>query len=111
MFRYEGGQNVGQGTYWNITDRTVVPIVAKGLFSRDDSAKYTSVPPSIVLLAGPVIGLFYIIVLPFMTLITIVALLGEKPHTGLSGILGSLVPFRWRPDEAYLTGKKRGNEE
>lgn len=111
MFRYKGGQKVGKGTYWNVADGTRIDAAAEEVLPRDDSAKYTRFPPGIVLLAGPVIGLFYVIALPFMAVGTIVTLLGKKVLTGLSGLLGNLVSFGWRPSEAHLTGKKKGKKK
>jgi len=111
MFRYKGGQKVGKGTYWNATDGNRVDIRGEGTLPGDSSAKYTRFPPGIVLLAGPVIGLFYVIALPFMAVGTIVTLLGKKIIAGLFNLLGNLVSFGWRPSEAHLTGKKKGKKK
>lgn len=108
MFRYRGGQKAGKGTYWNIADGNRVDIADEGVLPGDDSAKYTRIPPGIVILAGPFIGLFYVIAMPFMALGTIAALVGKKIFTGLFNLLGNLVSFGWRPREAHLTGKKKG---
>ncbi len=111
MFRFKGGQKVGKGTYWNIADGARVDIRDEGVLPGDDSAKYTRFPAGIVLLAGPVIGLFYVIAMPFMAVGTIVTLLTKKIVSGLLNLLGSLISFGWRPSEAHLTGKKKGKKK
>ncbi len=111
MLRFKGGQKVGKGTYWNIADGSRVDIEDEGVLPGDDSAKYTRVPAGIVLFAGPVIGLFYVIAMPFMAVGTIVTLLAKKIVTGLLNLLGSLISFGWRPSEAHLTGKKKGKKK
>ncbi|MCL4477141.1 MAG: hypothetical protein M1508_13110 [Nitrospirae bacterium] len=59
------------------------------------------------LVLGPMVGLVYVICLPFMAIATIITLLAEKVMGGVLGLLWSLVSFGWRPSEAYLSGKKR----
>lgn len=109
--KYKGGQKVGKGTYWNVSDGTRVDIPDEGILPGDESITYKKVPPGIVLLAGPVIGLLYVIVMPFMAVATIVTLVGRKIVGSLLNLLGSLVSFGWRPREAHLTGKKKGKKK
>ncbi len=111
MFRFKGGQKVGKGTYWNVTDGKRVDIAAEGILPGDDNARYTRFPPGVVLLAGPLIGLFYVIAMPFIAVGTIVTLAGRKILGGVANLLGSLVSFGWRPSEAHLTGKKKGKKK
>ena len=107
MRKYKGGQKVGKGTYWNFSNGTRVDILDEGILPGDSGAPYTRVPPGIVLLAGPVIGLFYVIALPFMAVGTILALVGKKVLSMLFNVLGNLVSFGWRPSEAHLAGKRK----
>jgi len=107
MLKYKGGQKVGKGTYWNLSDGTRVDISDEGILPRNGSATYTRFRPGIVLLAGPVIGLFYVIALPFMAVGTVLALVGKKVLSRMFNILGNLVSFGWRPSEAHLTGKRK----
>ena len=51
---------------------------------------------------APLIGLVYIVALPF----TFVFALGVAVLNGASRALGVSTSFGWRPQEAYLTGKK-----
>ena len=111
MLKYKGGQKVGKGTYWNFSNGTRVDISDEGILPGNGSATYTRFPPGIVLLAGPVIGLIYVIALPFMAVGTVLALVGKKVLSVLFNVLGNLVSFGWRPSEAHLTGKKKGKKK
>jgi len=59
------------------------------------------------ILAGPFIGLAYIVSLPFIFAYAV----GTAALNGLLGLAGRSVTFGWRPTEAYLSGKKRKKEE
>lgn len=111
MFRFKGGHKVGKGTYWNIADGSRVDITDEGTLPGDNHATYTRFPPGVVLLAGPVIGLVYVIAMPFIALGTIATLAGRKIIGSVATLLGSLVSFGWRPSEAHLTGKKKGKKK
>jgi uncharacterized membrane protein len=84
-----------------------VDIPDEGVLPGNGNTTYMRFPPGIVLLAGPVIGLFYVIALPFMAVGTILALVGKKVLSSMFNVLGNLVSFGWRPSEAHLTGKKK----
>ena len=66
------------------------------------------------MLAGPFIGLFYVMMFPF---IFFYALGTELFRTGLEmferllGVAGRTAFFGWRPTEAYLGGKKGSKEK
>ena len=59
------------------------------------------------LLLGPIIGLAYVISMPFIAIATIAALIGKKTAIGMLSLMRNLVSFGWRPSEAYLSGKKK----
>lgn len=59
------------------------------------------------LLWGPLLGLAYVIFLPFIAIATIITLVGRKAVAGIMGVLRNVVLFGWRPSEAYLAGKKK----
>ncbi|MDI6728408.1 MAG: hypothetical protein QMD44_05715 [Thermodesulfovibrionales bacterium] len=59
------------------------------------------------LLLGPILGLVYVIALPFIAIATIVILIGKKALGGILSLMRNLVSFGWRPSEAYLSGKKK----
>ncbi|PKL52580.1 MAG: hypothetical protein CVV37_00585 [Nitrospira bacterium HGW-Nitrospira-1] len=63
-----------------------------------------------MLVSGPLLGLIYVIGLPFIAIATIVTLVGGKLVSGILGTMRNLVSFGWRPSEAYLSGKKKGKK-
>ena len=111
MLKYKAGQKVGKGTYWNISDGTRVDITDEGTLPGDGTVRYTKFPSGVMLIAGPVIGLFYVIAMPFMAVGTILTMVGGKLLSGLFNFLGNLVSFGWRPSEAHLAGKKKRRKE
>jgi hypothetical protein len=75
----------------------------KMLASNEDSiGKQAS-----MLLLGPIVGLIYVIFLPFVSIVAIIGLAGGKVIGKLWGLLRNLVYFGWRPAESYLSGKKK----
>lgn len=60
----------------------------------------------LALIAGPIMGLLYVICLPFIAVATVVILIGRKALGSIIGLVRNLVSFGWRPTEAYLGGKK-----
>jgi hypothetical protein len=63
------------------------------------------------ILMGPVIGLLYVVLMPFLAIVTVVALLGGKALGVLFGMAGKSVSFGWRPEASYLSGKGKEKEK
>ena len=59
------------------------------------------------LVMAPVLGLLYVIALPFIAIGTVAAVIGKRLAEGLYHVVGNLVSFGWRPLEANLSGKKK----
>ncbi len=62
------------------------------------------------LLAAPLVGLLYVITLPFIAIGTVLAMVGKKVLGGVATMAGNLISFGWRPSEAHLAGKKKGRK-
>jgi len=62
------------------------------------------------LLAAPLVGLLYVITLPFIAIGTVLAMVGKKVLGGGATMAGNLISFGWRPSEAHLAGKKKGRK-
>jgi len=62
----------------------------------------------VMLLAAPIIGLAYVVFLPFIGIATLAAYAGRKVVDGVASIAGKTISFGWKPMEAYLAGKKKG---
>ena len=59
------------------------------------------------LLLAPVVGLLYVVSMPFVAVGTLVALVVKKAAAPLA----DMVSFGWRPLEANLSGKKQKREK
>jgi hypothetical protein len=62
------------------------------------------------LVMAPVLGLLYVIALPFIAIGTVAVVIGKRLAEGLYHVVGNLVSFGWRPMESYLSGKKKGRK-
>ncbi|MBI4690996.1 MAG: hypothetical protein HY754_12155 [Nitrospirae bacterium] len=65
----------------------------------------------VMLLLGPVIGLLYVIFLPFIAIATITTLVARKVLGGVLSLVRNIVSFGWKPSEAYLSGRKRKKKD
>lgn len=59
------------------------------------------------LVMAPIVGLLYVIALPFIAIGTVAAVMVKRLAEGLYHVVGNLVSFGWRPLEANLSGKKK----
>jgi len=62
---------------------------------------------AVALLLGPVVGLGYVIFLPFIAVAAIIVMIGGKALGKGWNIARTHTYFGWRPSEAYLAGKKK----
>jgi hypothetical protein len=90
-----------------------IDVDQEAILSGTESSTYFRIPTGVMLIAGPVIGLFYVIALPFIGIATIASLAAGKIVNGLLSLVGTSLSFEWRPREAYLAGKnkKKGKKE
>ena len=61
----------------------------------------------LMLLLSPVVGLVYVIALPFIAVVTFVGLISERLIGGLINVVSKSISYGWRPTESYLLGRKR----
>jgi VIT1/CCC1 family predicted Fe2+/Mn2+ transporter len=111
MLSYKAGTRVGKGTYWDLANGQRIDVEQEAILSGEESATYFRIPTGIMLIAGPVIGLLYVVCLPFIGIATVASLAAGKLVNGLLGLVGTSLSFEWRPKEAYLAGKKKGKKE
>ncbi len=103
---HKGGENVCKGNYWNFSTGERVCISSAGELPGDGSVTYYRANPVILLAAGPFIGLFYAVVLPFIGLAVFMKLVVTKAFGGRSADdVSRVAVFNWRPTESYLAGK------
>jgi len=56
---------------------------------------------------APLMGLLYVIALPFIAIGTVLTVAGKKALLGMANLAGNLISLNWRPMEAHLAGRKK----
>ena len=107
MLTYKTGQKVGKGTYWDLASGQRVDVLEEAVLSGGGAASYIRMSPGAVLVSGPVIGLLYSILMPFIGIASIVTLATGRILLGVYNIAIKSVSFGWKPGNAYLSGKKK----
>lgn len=61
----------------------------------------------IKIVTAPFLGLIFFLALPIISVSLIAYTLCEKIYVGLKVAANRMLYFTWRPNEAYLSGRKR----
>lgn len=61
----------------------------------------------LILLMSPFVGLLFVVSLPFITIVALTGFVGSRTASFLYQQLMNIMPFSWRPTEAYLAGKRK----
>jgi len=107
MLKYNGGNRVGKGTYWNLTNGERIDIRNEGILPGDAKKAYYRMPAAAIIVVGPVLGLLYAAFLPFIGIAMLVKLVAQKAGGGVMEMVHGSASFGWRPSESYLAGKKK----
>ncbi len=107
MLRHNGGDRVGKGTYWNLTNGERIDISAEGTLPGDVRKTYYRMPAAAIIVAGPVLGLMYAAFLPFIGIAMVVKLVAQKAGGGVMEMVHGSASFGWRPSESYLAGRRK----
>ncbi len=111
MLTTRGGHRVGKGTYWDLRKGHRIDFADEGILPGDETATYWKMSTGVMLLAGPVIGLLYAILMPFIGIATVAGVAGRKVLGGMYNLVAKSISFGWQPRSAYLSGKKKKKEE
>jgi len=111
MFINKGGQMVDKGTYWDLRNGSRIDIQEQGVLPGSEETTYFKIASFVMLMVGPIIGLLYIILLPFIGIATVAALAGKTLFRGVNSLAAKSVSFGWRPTNAYLSGKNKKKAE
>ena len=111
MLRHSGGDKVGKGTYWNLTNGERVDITDEGTLPGDANRTFYKMPAAAIIVAAPVIGLAYAAFLPFIGIAMFVKLVAKKIGGGAMEIVQGSASFGFRPSESYLAGKKKEKKD
>ncbi len=107
MLTYKGGQKVGKGTYWDMRNGRRIDVAQEDVLPGGDASTYLRMPPGVMPLVGPIIGLLYVVLFPLIGVAVVLAAAGRKAAEGVISLVGKSFSFHWRPKDAYLTGKKK----
>jgi hypothetical protein len=110
MLTYTGGQTAGKGTYWDLASGRRIDVTSEAVLAGTGTAKYVRMPSGVVLISGPVIGLLYAILMPLIGIATVAALSARMVLGTLYHLAAKSVSFGWRPQNAYLSGKKKSRD-
>ena len=61
----------------------------------------------LILMMAPFVGLLFVVSLPFITIVALTGFVGSRTVSFIYQQLMNIMPFSWRPTEAYLAGKKK----
>jgi hypothetical protein len=81
MFTHFGGRTVGKGIYWNLTSGERVDVDGSAVLPGPSDERYVKLPNAGIMIAGPLAGLLFTVVVPFLCLFVMIMLL---PRTVLA---------------------------
>jgi len=109
MLTYKGGHAVGKGTYWDLASGRRIDVPGQAILAGGETATYVRMPSVVMLISGPFIGLLYAVLMPFIGIATVAALSVRMGLGALYRPAAKTVSFGWKPQNAYLAGKKKQN--
>ena len=107
MLKHNGGDRVGKGTYWNLTNGERIDIRDEGILPGDVKKAYYKMPAAAIIVVGPVLGLMYAAFLPFIGIAMAVKLIGQKVGGEMRDLAHGSASFAWVPGASYLTGRNK----
>ena len=111
MLRHSGGDRVGKGTYWNLTNGERVDIKDEGVLPGEANKTFYKMPAVAIIVVAPIIGLAYAAFLPFIGIAMFVKLVAQKLGGGAMETVQGSASFGFRPSESYLSGKKKAKKD
>lgn len=110
MARFNGGERVLPGAYWNPGTGGLITVREEEVLPGDDRSVYYRVPFVLLFPLGVILGGLYVAALPLASIGTAAAVLGKRIFGDLLSRAKGGVSFGWRPTEAYLAGKELRKE-
>jgi len=109
MARFTGGSSVPGGYYWNPRHGTMTPVTDPGgTLPGKPTDRYVRVHWLVALLAAPLLGGLFVVLLPFIGLAMMVRYAFERitgqARAGARDLAATVTPG-WRPGEVHLTGR------
>src|SRR5512138_1074461 len=80
MYTQFGGRTVGKGTYWNLSSGERIDVDGAATLKGARTDRYVNIPVAGLCIAGPLAGLLFTVVIPFLFLFVMLALLPRTVH-------------------------------
>jgi hypothetical protein len=114
MKRYFGNQVVKKGIYLSLKQRDFVTIESESdVLPGGTDERYVKIAPIAMIVLGPIMGLVYVIFLPFISFAMVLGLMAHRAFLGLRFLGRSLVgeaTLHWMPGVAYLIWRRRSEK-
>lgn len=110
MRRFKGNQQVEPGLYFNLAQLSFKAIETKGILPGGETDVYRRVPVVAMLIAGPILGLAFVVFLPFVGFAMLAWVLAGRAvdlGTVAAQALGRVVRPAWGPAVAFLSPARR----
>ena len=89
MFNYRGEGQVKSGFYWNMKKWEIVTISGSGgVLPGTNAERYVKLPILLLMAVAPVLGLVYVVFLPFIGFAMLFGLAGRKGLAALRRAVG-----------------------
>ena len=118
---YNAGEMAGRGTYLDPVTGRRTDLDSDGLLPGEDGMRFLKLPAGGMLPVAFVVGMLYVLLLPFIGIATLMSIYIIPLFGVASGVLvvsgravgaflevvGRSVSFGWRPSSAYLAGRRK----
>jgi len=114
MTTYRGTEDVDPGLYLNTRKLTIASVDKRGSLPGTVDETYRRVPVLLMLAAAPLVGLVYVMFLPFIGFAAVTWLLADKGMQFAGRFAGQVGRVRrpgWVPAMAFLSRTKAANAE
>jgi hypothetical protein len=81
-----GGTPAKEGFYFNLNNKEIVTLEKEGMLPGTDIIHYVRIPLLAMLIGGPLIGLLYVIFLPFISFVMVLSVALQKTKAVLQTI-------------------------
>jgi hypothetical protein len=109
MLLYRGGTHVNSGHYWTPSNGSWIDGRCESRLPGGRDTVYLRLHPIAMFLLAPVVGLAFFLTLPLTVVVLTAAAVLVRIGRAFAQAVSSLAYFEWRPNEAYLAGKRRRN--
>jgi len=106
MLLYRGATHVNSGHYWTPSNGSWIDGRCEHRLPGGHDTVYLRVHPVAMFVFAPVIGLVFFLTLPLATVVVAAAAVLIRIARAFAQAVSSLAYFEWRPNEAYLAGKR-----